>query len=177
MRPLCLTRKPFKGAATSNVVDHQSGALNIGACRVGSDIISTHSRGKNTAFPKRPGEKTVQTSGRKKRQDHFDTSTREGRWPANLILLHHPSCSCTGTQTVPGYSINRWTDGAKPFGGGAGHPYQSEKQQDEEISLWACSPSCPVGNLDTQTGYLKTGKVASHSDRGMWSSGADIGLR
>lgn len=28
--------------------------------------------------------------------------------------------------------------------------------------------------MDQQSGYLKTGKVASHSDKGMWSSGADI---
>lgn len=28
--------------------------------------------------------------------------------------------------------------------------------------------------LDEQSGYLKTGKVASHSDKGMWSSGADV---
>jgi len=31
-----------------------------------------------------------------------------------------------------------------------------------------------IKDLDKQSGYLKTGKVASHSDKGMWGSGADI---
>lgn len=31
-----------------------------------------------------------------------------------------------------------------------------------------------IKDLDDQSGYLKTGKVASHSDKGMWKSGADI---
>jgi len=48
---------------------------------------------------------------------------------------------------LPGYLINRWTDGAKPFGGGAGHEYESEKVPDEQVAIYECVPECPVPKL------------------------------
>ena len=84
--PICLARKPLKGTVAANVLKHGTGALNIGGCKVGTESVSTHSRGHNTAFPKRPGETTVEESGRKQRQDILDSSQRQGRWPANVIL-------------------------------------------------------------------------------------------
>ena len=84
--PILVARKPLSGTVAANVVEHGTGALNIDGCRVGSDIVSTHSRGSNGAFPKRPGEKTATESGRRKDQrDGLDHSERIGRWPANLI--------------------------------------------------------------------------------------------
>ena len=46
--------------------------------------------------------------------------------------------------------INRWSDGAKPFGGGAGHEYESEGQPDEEIIVWECAVGCAMGALEKQ---------------------------
>lgn len=84
--PICVARKPLIGTVTANVLAHGTGALNIDGCRVGTDTVSTHSRGKNAAFPKRPGENTVEESGRTVDQrDKLDHSERIGRWPANLI--------------------------------------------------------------------------------------------
>jgi len=67
-----------------------------------------------------------------------------------LILQHHPECRQTGTQTLPGYQINRWTDGAKPFGGGAGHAYESETTSDESCPIYACDVDCAVRKLGPQ---------------------------
>ncbi|WP_430444895.1 MAG: DNA-methyltransferase [Pseudomonas piscis] len=84
--PICMARKPLAGTVEANVLAHSTGALNIDGCRVGNEVISTHSRGSNGAFPKRPGETSAEESGRKKDQRNgLDHSERTGRWPANLI--------------------------------------------------------------------------------------------
>lgn len=84
--PICVARKPLSGTVAENVLTHSTGALNIDGCRVGTEIVSTHSRGVNGAFPKRPGETTVEESGRKKDQrEGLNHDERIGRWPANFV--------------------------------------------------------------------------------------------
>lgn len=83
--PIILARKPLSGTVAANVLAHGTGALNIDGCRVAGEEITTHSRGKNTAFPKRPGETSVEQSGRQTRQDLVDAAPRDGRWPPNLL--------------------------------------------------------------------------------------------
>jgi hypothetical protein len=86
LEPITMARKPLVGTVAANVLAHGCGALNIDGCRVGTDTVSTHSRGSNAAFPKRPGETTVEESGRTVDQRaKLDHSERTGRWPANLI--------------------------------------------------------------------------------------------
>ena len=77
--------------------------------------------------------------------------TECGRWPANLVLQHLPTCEQTGTREEAGYTVNRFTDGAKPFGGGAGHPYESEHVPPSTVPVWACGAGCPVAGLDAQS--------------------------
>ena len=83
-----LARKPLEGTYAENVLKWGTGALNIDGCRIGMDTITTHSRGTNGAFPKRPTETSAQDSGRKTDQGaNLDTETeRTGRWPAHLSL-------------------------------------------------------------------------------------------
>ena len=84
--PIIVARKPLEGTVIENIREHGTGAMNIGGCKVGTDVVSTHSRGSNSAFPKRTGEKTATESDRKKDQrEGLDHSNRQGRWPANVI--------------------------------------------------------------------------------------------
>lgn len=86
LEPITVARKPFKGTIAANVQAHGTGGLNIDGCRVGDEVVSTHSRGSNGAFPKRPGETSAEESGRKQDQrEGLDHSERNGRWPANLV--------------------------------------------------------------------------------------------
>ena len=90
LEPITVARKPFKGTIAANVQAHGTGGLNIDGCRVGDEVVSTHSRGANGAFPKRPGETSAEESGRKQDQrEGLDHSERNGRWPANLILSYN----------------------------------------------------------------------------------------
>ena len=83
----------------------------------------------------------------------------DGRFPANLVLSHKPGCKQVGTKEGKGYTINRFTDGAKPFGNGAGHPYKVEDQGPETIAVWDCDDDCAIKTLDNQTGVLTSGEM------------------
>jgi hypothetical protein len=157
MRVIHVLRKPLsEGTVASNTLKHGVGGLNIDASRVGAEQVFTHSRGSNRAFPKRPGETSVEESGRKERQDILDHTPRTGRWPANLILQHLDGCRRTGTRAVKGYQINRFTDGAKHFGGAAGHAYEGTTMEGGVEAVWACASGCRVRALDEQSGISKS---------------------
>jgi site-specific DNA-methyltransferase (adenine-specific) len=83
--PLVLARKPLIGTVADNVLAHGTGAINVDGCRIGSEVITTHSRGLNTASPCHPGARTVEDAGRKTRQDFVVEAPRVGRWPSNVI--------------------------------------------------------------------------------------------
>ena len=78
-----------------------------------------------------------------------------GRFPANLVLSHKPGCKQVGTKEGKGYTINRFTDGAKPFGDGAGHPYEVEDQGPETIAVWECEDDCAIKEVNNQSGVIK----------------------
>lgn len=88
-----------------------------------------------------------------------------GRWPANSVLVHHPDCRIVGSKKVDAPVINRFDDGAKPFGDGAGHPYTSTQTGDadgkEDVPVWECVDGCPIKETDEQSGTLTSGTGAS----------------
>lgn len=79
---------------------------------------------------------------------NIDGTTIGSRWPANAIFEHLPACRLLRMEKAKGYVINRWSDGAKPFGGGAGHEFETEVLPDEEIEIWECEKGCPVALRD-----------------------------
>lgn len=148
--PVLVFRKPIaEPTVAKQVLKTGTGALNIDATRVrvsGSD--PNH----------RPG--TTETRYDTDSMFGIDGQRRgslgSGRWPANILLVHAPGCQITGTKRVPAPVINRFDDGMKPFGDGAGHQYTSEQQGDaegmEEIPVYECQEGCPVKELDQQSG-------------------------
>jgi DNA modification methylase len=78
--------------------------------------------------------------------------TTAGRWPSNVVLSHSPECVQVGTRTMDAPTINRFTDGMKPFGDGAGHPFESSGGGEEEIPVYECAEGCPVKALDEMSG-------------------------
>ena len=92
----------------------------------------------------------------------FEASKGEGRWPPNMTLSHAPGCKQVGTKEVPAPIINRFDDGMKPFGNGAGHPYTSSGGGTEQVPVWECVEGCPVKALDEQSGELISGGGIKH---------------
>lgn len=103
MMLVMVARKPLEGTVAENTLRYGTGGLNIDECRVGTEPVSTHSRGVNGAFPKRPGERSPEDSGRKKDQrDGLDHSERAGRWPANLTHDNNPLITSMFPETGQG---------------------------------------------------------------------------
>ena len=103
----------------------------------------------------------------------------DGRFPANLILSHKPGCKQVGTKEGKGYTINRFTDGAKPFGDGAGHPYEVEDQGPETIAVWDCEDDCAVKQLDEQSiagGMHSAGKKRKSGESKQSGEGGLLGV-
>ena len=156
MKVVHLLRKPCsEGTVAANVLRYGTGALNIDATRIGSveDVPAVHATRKSD-YPqsyKGDGAGWGRTRGGHA-GDEVHWEPKAGRWPANLVLQHLPTCEQTGTREEAGYTVNRFTDGAKPFGGGAGHPYESEQVPPSTVPVWACGAGCPVAGLDAQSG-------------------------
>jgi site-specific DNA-methyltransferase (adenine-specific) len=116
--PIVVGRKPLVGTVAENVLEWGTGGLNIDATRIG-----TEQRINQPAGSLGNG---LNMSGGLAQADR-DSSEVIGRWPANIILDEHTAKLLdeqSGFSKSSG-TINRWTDGAKPFGGGAGHNYES----------------------------------------------------
>jgi DNA modification methylase len=71
--PILLARKPLCGTTAQNHARHRTGALHIDACRV------------EASNRKCPAEGRTHSPAR--------AASSLGRWPANLALIHAPSCT------------------------------------------------------------------------------------
>ena len=152
-----LFRKEPEGTVAGNVLRYGVGALNIDGCRVAhasSKDFEQHKAGVE-ALKAKGGSMGNSWKNSSDLSGASDVTTK-GRWPSNLVLVHAPGCSRQGTQTVKAPVINRFTDGMKPFGEGAGHPYESTGGGTEEVAVWACVEGCPVAELDGMSGILKS---------------------
>jgi len=115
--PIVVARKPLVGTVAENVLEFGTGGLNIDATRIGTEVISVHNAPKGSFAGGEPDRGSDTNSYRE----------HTGRWPANIILDEYTAellDEQSGFSKSSG-TINRWVDGAKPFGGGAGHQYES----------------------------------------------------
>lgn len=84
-----------------------------------------------------------------------------GRWPANLVLVHHPACTVAGERVVggdprPGRTGTRdggfGNVGADKGAGGPCGPFYGSDDGTETVDEWACHPDCPVNALNVANG-------------------------
>ena len=119
--PIVVARKPLDAkTVAANVLAHGTGALNIDGSRVGGAFESGWSKSGSKA-----SENTSMSGANYARDPKPDNAA--GRWPANVVLDESQAAALdlqSGVSKSSGV-INRWDDGAKPFGGGAGHEYTS----------------------------------------------------
>lgn len=151
-----LFRQPPEGTVAENVLQHGCGGLHIDACRVGLT---------------RPGTILDLTAWRRLegRTDappinHTQTPVSQGRWPSNLVLVHHPECREAGTREVT-QRPTVWEGGVMTQGSvalglvasqGASPPQTRGPSVIETIRAWECHESCPVRAMDEQSGQLTT---------------------
>lgn len=131
IEPIVMARKPLEGTVAENVLKYGTGGINIDATRIGftseADIAEYdfNNNGQNRSTKKEGESLEVHEGGWKVQKG--EKTIPSGRFPANIILDEHTAellDKQSGFSKSSG-TINRWTDGAKPFGGGAGHNYES----------------------------------------------------
>jgi hypothetical protein len=164
MRVIHVLRKPLsEGTVASNTLKHGTGGLNIDASRIAGLNPSVAQRERAAQTGHMGGAKGQKAQSTEAVGELRDRSSLEayttprpgeslGRWPGNLILQHLDDCRREGTRPAEGYQINRFTDGAKHFGGAAGHPYETSEMGCGVEAVWACASGCPVRALDEQSG-------------------------
>lgn len=168
--PIVLARKPLeKGLSIAeNVLKNGTGGINIDGCRVGN--LGGTQRSHQTEYPKKE-DGTEDRSGHWARVGHDIEELKKGRFPANLILTHHPECECMGTKKVK--AIGGGT-GDKSMGGlGVNGKYGKyaldklasnagglgDENGEETIESWNCHEDCPIKIMDEQSGISKTGDI------------------
>lgn len=162
MEPIIVFQKPYEGKPVENIIETGAGALNIDGGRIGNAYSDVSERTPSSEFG--------QSSGWNKHNNI--PSVRDGtkgRWPANFIQTHSPDCKRTGTQPDD-YQINRFTDGAKPFGDGAGHEFDSEEVKGE-TEVWECVEGCPVLAINLQSGNLGKSQGGRSGHTGAYQGG------
>jgi site-specific DNA-methyltransferase (adenine-specific) len=75
--PVVVARKPLVGTVAANVLTHGTGALNIEACRVGTQATTRTKRGGANDFPHEDDSWTPRD---------VQVGSDAGRWPANVVL-------------------------------------------------------------------------------------------
>lgn len=161
MRVITVARKPLGTTVARTALEFGTGGLNIDRSRLG------------TEEPLTGGAYAENTLDRPNPEDwRFERGSGEyvqpsGRWPANLILEHHPECVKTGTAKVEGHLISHYDKekANRAYGfyipkGDKGEDQKltnAERQADITVDVYHCHPKCPCLRLDTQTGVLTSG--------------------
>jgi len=166
--PIVLARKPLeKGLSIAeNVLKWGTGGINIDGCRVvysKDDHVMKYEGYQNGTYKSEYQEGTSYKHGN---QVQINPS---GRFPANIILTHHPECECKGIKKIKAikggtgeatmksgmgkngiygkYSHDKLGDNA----GGLG-----DENGEETVEDWNCHPDCPIKILDEQSGISKS---------------------
>lgn len=160
-----MARKPCASSSTTaNVVEHEAGALNIDACRVGTFKSTTPSG--FDRYNDKLAEQGYRPGSYQKGTPPLPTS--EGRWPSNVLLVHRDGCRCEGTRRVKGSATSKTFHDAYEgesttgFLRGVSHPGNQHADADglETVESWACEEGCPVAEIDLQSGVLTSGTGA-----------------
>jgi site-specific DNA-methyltransferase (adenine-specific) len=178
MLVITIARKPLsEGTVAKNVLVHGTGGLNIDASRISSgadyhDVATTVRYGQTAmaymgSLQTRPWVLAAMAIGKPVKES---APAVGGRWPANLILSHLPTCQCMGTKDIPaspptpsgmdrmnaalavqGYRPNEYQKGTPV-------PPKDRRNPDgtETVPVWQCVAGCPVAALDEQSGILKS---------------------
>jgi len=133
--PIVWAVKPPEGAYVDNVLKYGIGAVNVDESRASPDM-----------------------------QDYKSKQHNKGRFPANIMLSHHPECQQIGVKRVRGAWSNKGiTKNKRIFNADLGQnmPANKDKYYDskgyETVESWNCHPDCAVRILDEQSGELKSG--------------------
>ena len=149
--PIIMAMKPLDGTFVDNALAHGVSGLNIDACRI--PLNGDYKCGANG----RPSQTGL---GDNYDPDQANQHSDRGRFPANLILSHHPDCRPLGTRTVTGnghHPASRGSGGISTDGHGGQTGLEERRSVEETVEAYDCHADCPVRMLDEQAGPQSSG--------------------
>lgn len=166
--PIIWAVKPPEGAYVDNVMKYAVGAVNVDETRISCNPIKEDlERGRKTGGSSYFSEKTKNP-----------LAFNKGRFPANIILSHHPECVQVGVKRVKGGVAIRGNQSVSHFGN-AGSPQEDlgyiAPDGFETVESWNCHPDCAVKMLDEQSGELKSGKDNVRTKEGFFVEHGKLG--
>jgi site-specific DNA-methyltransferase (adenine-specific) len=151
--PIVLARAPFaKRALADNILAGGLGALNVTETAIPIGDLAAYERNCS-------GERGF--NGTRDLEERGATDLRmggaapaAGRWPANVLLGHHPDCELVGTKRVKGISGGTGNHDGSVYGARSnqGAPVRDYADADgmEVVEDWRCVVDCPIAMLDGQ---------------------------
>jgi len=170
--PVILARKPLQGTVAENVLTWGTGGMNIDGCRV-----KTPQTGETRKAKERENREQWRITG----GTNGDGATSPlGRWPANLILSHHPGCVYRGEKVVrnrsgsikgtePSHTGDENTACYGEYGRAAFRRYGGNEGM-EIAEAWDCHADCPAGMFPDR-GKSTGGRTVRRSGGGNVGSG------
>jgi len=156
--PIVLARKPIIRTVADNVLEHGTGGLNIDGCRI--EAGADHAKNTN--------RKSVKSHWGASEGFAESIAHEKGRFPANVILTHHPECIQEGNKRVK--SNSHWSKVKvsgfnKNLGGDNEYEGIGEKKKSEVVENWKCHPECPIKILDEQSGISQSSDAVRKNKR------------
>ena len=154
--PVAVGRKPLASRTIAqNLLDHGAGALNLGACRIGSEARV------NPAAGNKPGGASLNMSAAGMPADALPRAA-EGRWPANVILSEDQA-EILGDEVARYFYCSKAPARERPYaltedGRRIAHP----TVKPVDLMRWLVRLVTPVGGLvlDPFAGSGATGEAA-----------------
>ena len=164
--PIILARKPRGKTYQECALEHGSAGLNIDECRVGiqGDPYRDGFRKGDYSFKNESRTSwNLNEDGDPYRKDPHP----QGRWPANLILSHHPDCVRVGVKRVKGTKPHPVYSKVEQYEGWGNITHKQgevvNKYEDadglETVEAWECVEDCPVAMIGPSARFFKTVKV------------------
>jgi len=175
--PIVVARKPFKGTIVENVMKNGVGVFNIDACRIATNekLIAGGKLVSHRADERKGAALGMFQQG----TENTFKQNANGRWPANVVLTHHPLCHNRGEAVCYGdcpiHMMNEQSGdksgtrignpknptkfkGNKLFGGSQqdieteSHCYRDSGGSARYFKHadWSCHADCPIHILDEQ---------------------------
>ena len=169
--PIVLARKPLENGLSiaENVLKWGTGGINIDGTRVGTNDDLAKNYTSIRKSDNEMGERGYKMGFRQNKDSiaNATQSTTLGRFPANLILTHHPECECIGVKKVGsgkegGYNYEGNVYNVEGFVPN-NSPTANSNYGEETIEDWNCHEDCPIKIMDEQS--LKMGMHSAGSKR------------
>lgn len=170
LEPIIVFQKPYEGKPVECITATGAGALWVDGGRIGTADNDPNWR---RATGQNGGADSMFGVG-----NHYRPETlTQGRWPANLVLTHLPTCERVGVKRVD-CSDPRRADGSVNaswgtsgiYSGanseGMNKPNYADPDGKETVADWRCEPECPVRRLGEMSGERKSGAITAGQPSG-----------